>query len=246
MDPQLANENFHVYIKRKRHELKHGSQPTCGQDINPISSPHEENIGMEKVGDVPIPKIDDSTMPIVLRKGVRRCTCYPIGNYVTYRGLSPSYKAFATSLDDIHVPSTTKEALQNSKWKKSVQDEIDALENNGTWTISDLPAGKMPVGFYVNDIILSGKDVEELQNLNKYLSEEFEVKDLENLKYFLAIEVARSRKNIVVSQRKNILDLLKETDMLRCKPVDTPTNNQKKFGTEKESISVGSGRYKDV
>nr|CAN61409.1 hypothetical protein VITISV_035127 [Vitis vinifera] len=96
---------------------------------------------------------------------------------------------------------------------------------------------------YVDDIILSGNDMEELQNLKKYLSEEFEVKDLGNLKYFLGMEVARSRKGIVVSQRKYILDLLKETGMLGCKPIDTPMDSQKKLGIEKESTPVDRGRY---
>ncbi|KAL6327261.1 hypothetical protein AAG906_017818 [Vitis piasezkii] len=75
---------------------------------------------------------------------------------------------------------------------------------------------------YVDDIILSGNDMGELQNLKKYLSEEFEVKDLGNLKYFLGMEVARSRKGIVVSQRKYILDLLKETaeEISACRALD--------------------------
>ncbi|RVX15534.1 hypothetical protein CK203_009301 [Vitis vinifera] len=99
--PQLANENLQVYIRRrKRQELKHGSQPTCGQYIDSISSLPKENIGEDRAGEVLIPSIDDSTMPIALRKGVRRCTDHPIGNYVTYEGLSLSYRAFATSLDD--------------------------------------------------------------------------------------------------------------------------------------------------
>ncbi|RVX15740.1 Retrovirus-related Pol polyprotein from transposon RE1 [Vitis vinifera] len=353
--PQLANENLQVYIRRrKRQELEHGSQSTCGQYIDSNSSLPEENIGEDRAGEVLIPSIDDSTLPIALRKGVRRCTDHPIGNYVTYEGLSPSYRAFATSLDDTQVPNTIQEALKISEWKKAVQDEIDALEKNGTWTITDLPVGKRPVGckwiftikykadgsverfkarlvargillslavnqdwclqqldiknaflngdleeevymeippgfeesmaknqvcklqkslyglkqsprawfdrftkavlklgykqgqadhtlfvkkshagklailiVYVDDIILSGNDMGELQNLKKYLSEEFEVKDLGNLKYFLGMEVARSRKGIVVSQRKYILDLLKETGMLGCKPIDTPIDSQK-------------------
>ena len=57
------------------------------------------------------------------------------------------------------------------------------------------------------------------------------------------IEVARSRKGIVVSQRKYILDLLKETGMLGCKPIDTPMDSQKKLGIEKESTPVDRGRY---
>nr|GMD39400.1 Retrovirus-related Pol polyprotein from transposon RE1 [Ipomoea batatas] len=45
--PQLANENFQVYTrKKKRQELEHGSQPTCGQGINSTSSPLEENMGL--------------------------------------------------------------------------------------------------------------------------------------------------------------------------------------------------------
>ncbi|RVX11576.1 Copia protein [Vitis vinifera] len=145
--PQLANENLQVYIRRrKRQELEHGSQSTYGQYIDSNSSLPEENIGEDRAGEVLIPSIDDSTLPIALRKGVRRCTDHPIGNYVTYEGLSPSYRAFATSLDDTQVPNTIQEALKISEWKKAVQDEIDALEKNGTWTITDLPVGKRPVG----------------------------------------------------------------------------------------------------
>ncbi|RVW38651.1 Retrovirus-related Pol polyprotein from transposon TNT 1-94 [Vitis vinifera] len=133
-------------MRRKRQELEHGSQSTCGQYIDSNSSLPEENIGEDRAGEVLIPSIDDSTLPIALRKGVRRCTDHPIGNYVTYEGLSPSYRAFATSLDDTQVPNTIQEALKISEWKKAVQDEIDALEKNGTWTITDLPVGKRPVG----------------------------------------------------------------------------------------------------
>ncbi|RVW12470.1 Retrovirus-related Pol polyprotein from transposon RE1 [Vitis vinifera] len=57
------------------------------------------------------------------------------------------------------------------------------------------------------------------------------------------MEVARSRKGIIVSQRKYILDLLKETGMLGCKPIDTLMDSQQKLGIEKESTPVDRGRY---
>ncbi|RVX11272.1 Retrovirus-related Pol polyprotein from transposon RE1 [Vitis vinifera] len=275
--------------RRKRQELEHGSQSTCGQYIDSNSSLPEENIGEDRAGEVLIPSIDDSTLPIALRKGVRRCTDHPIGNYVTYEGLSPSYRAFATSLDDtqicrweeacgVQVDFTIKykadgsverfkarlvargftqsygidyqetfapvaklntirillslavnqdwclqqldikNAFLNGDLEEEVYMEIppgfeESMAKNQadhTLFVKKSHAGKLAILIvYVDDIILSGNDMGELQNLKKYLSEEFEVKDLGNLKYFLGMEVARSRKGIVVSQRKYILDLLR-------------------------------------
>ena len=48
------------------------------------------------------------------------------------------------------------------------------------------------------------------------------MKDLGPLRYFLGIEIARSPKGIVLSQRKYVLDLLAETGMLGCWPCSTP------------------------
>ncbi|RVW28030.1 Retrovirus-related Pol polyprotein from transposon TNT 1-94 [Vitis vinifera] len=69
---------------------------------------------------------------------------------------------------------------------------------------------------------VTGNDPEERKALQNYLSREFEMKDLGPLKYFLGIEVSRSSEGIFLSQRKYALDLLQETGMSGCQPVNTP------------------------
>ena len=75
---------------------------------------------------------------------------------------------------------------------------------------------------YVDDMIITGNDEEETTRMQKELATEFEMKNLGGLKYFLGIEISRSKQGIFLSQRKYMLDILTEVGMLECKPVDTP------------------------
>ena len=43
---------------------------------------------------------------------------------------------------------------------------------------------------YVDDMIVTRNDIEEIKALKEYLSKEFEMKDLRSLKYFLGIEMS--------------------------------------------------------
>jgi hypothetical protein len=53
---------------------------------------------------------------------------------------------------------------------------------------------------YVDDIIITRDYQEEIKRLKECLSNEFEVKDLGNLKYFFLIEVAWTEKKISLCQ----------------------------------------------
>jgi hypothetical protein len=64
---------------------------------------------------------------------------------------------------------------------------------------------------YVDNIIVIENNDGEIRNLKKSLANKFEIIHLDNLKYFLGIEVTRSKHGIFIPQRKYIIDLLKET-----------------------------------
>ncbi|CAL2253609.1 unnamed protein product [Prunus armeniaca] len=96
---------------------------------------------------------------------------------------------------------------------------------------------------YVDDIIVTGDDQAEMQNLQKYLASEFKMKSLSDLKYFLEIEVARSNHGIFLSQRKYVLDLLAETGMLDCRLIDTPSEQNHKLGLYLDQVPTNKECY---
>ncbi|XP_057720233.1 uncharacterized mitochondrial protein AtMg00810-like [Arachis stenosperma] len=69
------------------------------------------------------------------------------------------------------------------------------------------------------------------------------MKDLGKLKYFLGIEVAYSRQGIFISQRKYILDLLKEIGKLDCKITRVPIEQNHRIGNDEESPKVEKTQY---
>ncbi|XP_062094041.1 uncharacterized mitochondrial protein AtMg00820-like [Humulus lupulus] len=89
---------------------------------------------------------DDLNIPIAHRKGVRSCSQYPIHNYLIYSSLSPTYRSFITSFDQVQIPTSVQEALQIPGWKAAMMEELRALEKNETWILTDLPLGKRTVG----------------------------------------------------------------------------------------------------
>jgi hypothetical protein len=96
---------------------------------------------------------------------------------------------------------------------------------------------------YVDDMIVIGNDLEERKTLQEHLAREFEMKDLGELKYFLGIEVSRSKKGIFLSQRKYALDLLNETGMTACSPTSTPMEENLKLCVHSNQVPANKERY---
>ena len=71
---------------------------------------------------------------------------------------------------------------------------------------------------YVDDIIITGDDLAGISSPKSFLHSRFHIKDLGMLKYFLGVEVMRSKRGIFLSQRKYVMDLLSETRKLAAKP----------------------------
>ena len=71
---------------------------------------------------------------------------------------------------------------------------------------------------YVDDIVITGCDAKGISSCKSFLQSQFHTKDLGMLRYFLAIEVMRSKQGIFLSQKKYVLDLLSEIGKSGVKP----------------------------
>ena len=96
---------------------------------------------------------------------------------------------------------------------------------------------------YLDDRILSGDDIVEIEEIKGKLAKEFEMKVLGTLRYFLGMEIVRNKTGISVSQWKYVLDLLKETGMMSCKPANTPVDPNLKLEINGDDEPMDKGRY---
>ena len=61
---------------------------------------------------------------------------------------------------------------------------------------------------YVDDMIITGDDMEGIQDLKHFLGRQFEMKDLSPLNYFLGLEVSSSVDGYYLTQAKYTSDLI--------------------------------------
>lgn len=75
---------------------------------------------------------------------------------------------------------------------------------------------------YVDDIVLVGNSMDAISHIKLTLDQQFGIKDLGVLKFFLGLEAAHSSRGITLCQRQYCLDLLTDTGSLGCKPASSP------------------------
>lgn len=74
---------------------------------------------------------------------------------------------------------------------------------------------------YVDSIILTGKNHLFVEAFVQALSHQFSLKELGNLNYFLGVEVLSTSNGPLLSQQKNMLDILERTKMGDAKKYPT-------------------------
>ena len=73
-------------------------------------------------------------------------TPYHLAHYVNCDKFSAQHQFFLATVSAGCEPSTYAEVIKNECWREVMRNEIQALEDNETWTVEDLPLGKKAIG----------------------------------------------------------------------------------------------------
>lgn len=71
-------------------------------------------------------------------------------------------------------------------------------------------------------MIITGDDLNDIQELKDFLNQQFEIKDLRHLNYFLGLEITYSTDKLCITQAKYTSEILPPVGLIDSKTIDTP------------------------
>lgn len=99
---------------------------------------------------------------------------------------------------------------------------------------------------YVDDLLIKGHDELQIRETKQFLHQQFMIKDLGYAKYFLGLEIAKSKKEMLLNQRKYILDILQNTRLQNVKPMLYPLPKDFKLDNKSGDILPESKKYRKL
>ena len=97
-------------------------------------------------------------------------------------------------------------------------------------------ANKLIVLICVDDLIIMESNETSVAKLKTGLQRQLSIKNLGKMKYFLGIEMATSSKGVFLNQRKYILNMLQDVEMLHTKPTITPLDSKLRLNSPSKPL----------
>ena len=96
--------------------------------------------------------------------------------------------------------------------------------------------GPVSILLYVDDLVITGAELGEIDRVKLQLAALFDMKDLGDLHYFLKIELIRTPEDILISQWHYVLSMLFKFGMADCKSLWTPLDRTVKLRPDSRKV----------
>ena len=106
--------------------------------------------------------------------------------------------------------------------------------------------GTVVLLLYVDDMIITGDDSIGIEELKQFLSQNFEMKDLGPLSYFLGLEVLSSSDGLFLSQAKYASDLVSRAGLTDSKIEHTPLEPNVRFTPQDGTLLDDATPYRQL
>ncbi|MDM1625928.1 hypothetical protein HX072_24750, partial [Escherichia coli] len=102
------------------------------------------------------------------------------------------------------------------------------------------------VGVYVDDLIITGSNLEGISEFKIQMQNCFRMSDLGLLSYYLGIEVHQSKAGICLNQSNYARKILKELGMDECNASETPMEERLKLSKKSKGKPLDTTMYRGI
>lgn len=100
------------------------------------------------------------------------------------------------------------------------------------------------VGVYVDDLVVTGRSNEEINQFKVEMKEEFKMSDLGSLSYYLGIEVEQKERSITLKQSTYANKILQQFGMKECNAAKLPMEHKMKLHKDTEGEPIDATEYR--
>ena len=102
------------------------------------------------------------------------------------------------------------------------------------------------VHIYVDDIIFGATNVSLCEEFSKSMHSEFEMSMMEELNFFLSLQVKQLKESTFINQAKYIRDLLKKFNLEEVKVKSTPVGSSIKLIMDEKGKPIDQTKYRGM
>ncbi|GKA40253.1 retrovirus-related pol polyprotein from transposon TNT 1-94 [Tanacetum coccineum] len=144
-------------------------------------------------------------------------------------------------------PTNIKEAMTDHTWIEAMQEELHQFDKLKVWELVDKPFGKTEEVYVAQpDGFIDPDHPEKVYSLRKALyglkqaprACRFEMSLIEEMKFFLGLQIHQSPRGIFISQAKYALEILKKHGMDKCDSIGTPMATKAKLDADLSGLPV--------